>query len=212
MKELDLQESLNLLAKEKFALARHCFVKNEKECLKKINEIKFPCVLKLISKKASHKTEFGLIKTNLKNEIELKKAFAELNASAKKHKLKIEAFLLQEMISGNEIILGGKTDEVFGPIVLAGFGGILTEILNDKSIRLIPVDKKIASEMLQELKAFKLLNGYRNQPKANLESLTDLIVQLSKLMEKGKVKEIDLNPVIVNEKTALIVDARITLH
>jgi len=103
-----------------------------------------------------------------------------------------------------------KNDAQFGPVIMVGLGGVLVELLKDVSFRVTPVNKTMALEMLHELKGFKLLDGFRGSKKANLNSLADIIVKTSELASKTKnIWELDFNPVIVNDKNAFIVDARI---
>jgi acyl-CoA synthetase (NDP forming) len=128
------------------------------------------------------------------------------------HNVKKYNFVVQEMIKGQEIIMGIKRDEIFGPVILFGLGGVLVEILKDVSMRIAPLSKRDCKEMIEEIKGSKLLDGYRNIKKVNKEKIIELLLNLSDLaVNEKEIEEIDFNPVIVNEKNAVVVDARIIM-
>jgi acyl-CoA synthetase (NDP forming) len=165
----------------------------------------FPVVAKIISDKVIHKSDSGAVITNIKNKDELKKIFQDLNKKFKKK----EGVLIQEQISGIEIIIGSKYDPCFGPTILFGLGGIYTAILKDVSLRIAPIDKKQAEEMIYEIKTHKILEGARGQKAVAINKLVDILVKTSNLVTKFPVEELDFNPVIANDKKALVVDVRI---
>lgn len=203
IKVLDLNEAIKLIKKHNIPFVKSVEIKNEKE-LNKV-KLKYPIVLKAVSPKIIHKTEFNAVRLNLQNKKQALKAFKALK--------KLPAFekaIAQEMISGHELIVGIKQDEIFGHALLLGFGGIYTEILKDFSIRILPIKKKDALQMISELKMFPLLKGFRGKKKANIKALVSFLLKASKMIEKEKwVKELDFNPVIVNERKALAVDVRV---
>ena len=113
-----------------------------------------------------------------------------------------------------EIILGSERDKNFGPVLMFGFGGIFVEIFKDVSYRVCPITKEEAERMVRSIKAFPLLNGYRGQPKGDIDQLTDIMLKCCNLlMENPEIIELDLNPIIVFEtgKGIMVVDARIIL-
>ena len=135
---------------------------------------------------------------------------------AKKHNAKAEILgvTVQPMISrkGYEIILGAKTDPLFGPVILFGMGGIGVEVFKDYSIGLPPLNTTLIRRMLEETKVYQLLKGYRNVPPANLKLLEETMVLFSQLLvDFPQIKDIDVNPLLINEKEACILDARITV-
>jgi acetyltransferase len=173
--------------------------------------IKAPLVMKILSPDAIHKTEFGGVNIVHRSE-ETESAFNELISNAKKHKLKLKGILVQKFIEGQQLIIGLKKDPVFGPVILFGLGGVFTELLSDVSIRKCPINKEEADTMIKELKSKKLFEGFRNI-KLNLDKLKEDLVEISKLPQKNKnISELDINPYILNEKTAFAVDARIVLE
>jgi len=155
------------------------------------------------------------VRLNIKNQRELKKAISDIKKSLKEMKPRpaMDGFLIQEMSAdGVECFVGGRQDPVFGPIVIAGLGGIFLEIFRNTSIRLAPVTKSEALDMLKNLQAYPILQGARGKMKADIDAFADVICRVSNLLAAvPDIAEIDLNPVIVHEqgKGVSIVDSRI---
>ncbi len=151
---------------------------------------------------------------DLKDDRELAAALQTMRARLEEHGLAgVARFLVQKMAKGGrEVILGGKRDVSFGPLVLCGLGGIYAEVLRDSAIRLAPLYVGEAREMLAGLRGFKLLQGVRGQPPVDLEALAAALLKLSRLMvDLEEVAELDLNPVLAFERGIQVVDARIVL-
>ncbi len=178
-------------------------------------EVDFPVAVKLLSRDASHKSDVGGVRLNINNHKELTKAISGMNDAFKKitPRPAIDGFLIQKMAdNGVECFVGGRQDPVFGPIVIAGLGGIFLEIFKDTSIRLAPVTKSEAIDMLKQLKAYPVLQGARGKMKADMDAFCDVICRVSQLLTMAPdIAEIDLNPVIVHEtgKGVSIVDSRV---
>ena len=209
---LSQEKTLELLKKKRFPVVKSVFLKSDKNLLKEAKKLKFPIVLKLISEDIIHKSDANIIFLDINNKEDLQKSYENAVKNAKKFKrtVKIEGILLQEMISGQEVIIGMKNDAQFGPVIMFGLGGIFVEVLKDVSFRITPVDKDMALEMIQELKGYKILEGIRGKKKAKIEDIVDIIKKISNLVENDKkIQEIDFNPIIVNDKEAKIVDFRI---
>jgi acyl-CoA synthetase (NDP forming) len=190
--------------------------KTLKEAVAISREIGFPLVLKIASPDIIHKTDAGGVKVGLKSIAEVKKAYADIMASARQKypQAKIEGVSVQTMAKpGIEIIIGMYKDDQFGPVIMFGLGGIFVEVLKDVSFRLIPIVKRDAEEMIKEIKGYALLNGYRGQEPASLPALVDILLKVSTLVERTpEIKEIDLNPVFAYKDSAVAVDARIVLE
>ena len=188
---------------------------SQKEALAICNEIGFPVVLKIASPDITHKTDAGGVKTGLKNGAEVRKAYREIMASVKEKypEAKIEGVSVQSMaLPGIEVIIGMSKDAQFGPVIMFGLGGIFVEVLKDVSFRLIPILPRDAEQMIKETKGYALLNGYRGQEPADIQSLVNILLKVSDLVEKTpEIKEIDLNPVFAYKDSAIAVDARIVL-
>jgi acetyltransferase len=167
-----------------------------------------PFVLKAISPDIIHKTDTGAIKLNLKNIEEVERAWDEIIANNPHAKL--EGMFLQPMAVGKEVIIGMKRDPIFGPTILFGWGGIFTEVLKDTTLRIAPVSKEIALEMIREIKGAKILTGVRGEKAVDEEALADLMVKVSKLaIDHPEIKELDLNPVIITPAGIKVADIRI---
>ncbi len=190
--------------------------KNEAEAVKFAEEIGYPIVLKIVSPDIIHKSDVGGVVVGLKTAKDVRNAYKQILESIKKHKAdaKIVGVLVQEMApSSTEVIVGAIKDPQFGPAVMFGLGGIFVEVLKDVTFSVAPITVDEAREMITEVKAYPLLKGYRNQPPADIEAIVQILLNTSRLvMEHQEIKELDLNPIMVYEKGAKTVDARIILE
>lgn len=167
--------------------------------------IGYPVVLKILSADIAHKTEAGGIKLNLHNAQQVAQAFADVmrNAKAYAPNAQLDGALVCNMESGiAELIVGASRDPVFGMTLTVGLGGVLTEIYKDVSHRLLPVNAAMAREMLQELKAFALLDGYRGRPQADIDAACQAIASFSNavLALQEHTQEVEVNPLLVKEQ------------
>jgi len=190
--------------------------KNEAEAVKLADEIGYPVVLKIVSPDIIHKSDVGGVIVGLKTAKDVRNAYGQILQNVKKHKAdaKIVGVLVQEMAPpSTEVIVGAIKDPQFGPAVMFGLGGIFVEILKDVAFRVAPITEAEAREMISEVRAYPLLKGYRNLPPADIETIVQILLNTSRLvMEHQEIKELDLNPIMVYEKGAKTVDARIILE
>lgn len=195
----------------KFALA-----KSETEAAVKADQIGYPIVLKIVSPDIIHKSDAGGVLVNLKNTQEVAEGYRKILNNVKKYKAdaKIVGVLVQEMAPQSiEVIVGAIKDPQFGQTVMFGLGGIFVELLKDVNFRVAPLTGEDAKEMITQLKAYPLLNGYRNTPPADIDALVGILCSTSRLvMDNPVIKELDLNPVMAYPKGAKTVDARIILE
>lgn len=215
MKMLTEYESRNLLKKYKIDLPRVKLVKTEKEAINYSYILGFPLVLKISSPDIIHKTEANCVITGVKNAFEVKEGFVHLLKNAKEYnpKARIDGVLVEEMLKGKETIVGSTIDSQFGPVILFGIGGIFVEIFKDISFRVLPITRKDAAKMITEIKGYAVLKGERGEKPVNFTAIEDTLLAVSKLMCRNKkIKELDINPLFVNEKTALAGDIRIVLN
>lgn len=204
---LGFEESKKLLKKYGIIVPDAYFAHSEKEASGFAKKIGYPLVMKASSPDIVHKTELKAVSVDISNEKELKEEYARLSKFKN-----LEGIILQKQFTGVEMILGIKKDQTFGPVVMAGMGGIFVELFKDVTFRACPVEKDEAKKMLMELKGFKILNGFRGKEKANLEKLADMIQKLSILGEKeDEILGVDLNPVFIDKKGAYIADVRIII-
>jgi hypothetical protein len=182
------------------------------EVVKKVEQISIrpPLVLKIISAGAVHKTEIGGVKI-ARTSADVLSSWHELEAIAKKNKLKVDGIFVQEFVEGTQFIIGLKKDPVFGHVILFGAGGILTEAIGDAAIRRCPITLADANSMMEELRVSKLFHAFRNIV-LNTSAIQSALVNVSKIPTKIKsLTELDINPLIVNEKNAFAVDVRAVL-
>ena len=214
-KNLTEVESRQILEKYKIPLAKSELVKNLQQAVKVAKKIGYPVVLKIVSPDVVHKTDVGGRILNIKNEEELKKAYEKILANVKKkvRKARIHGMLVQKMVGdGLEIIIGGKKDAQFGETIMFGLGGIFVEVFGDVSFRVVPIEKKDAVEMVEEVKGYEILKGYRGK-KYDVKVIVDVLMKVSKLLEKNdEIAEMDINPLIVLPRGAVAVDARIVVE
>jgi acetyl-CoA synthetase (ADP-forming) len=195
----------------KFELA-----KSEDEAVKFAKAIGFPTVLKIVSPDIIHKSDIGGVIIDLKNAEDVRKGYKSILQNVRKNdpKARIAGILVQEMApSSTEVIVGAIKDPQFGPAIMFGLGGVFVEVLKDVTFRVAPIDEDDACEMINGVKAYPLLKGYRNTPPADIEAITKILLNTSRLVtDHMQIKELDLNPVIVYQKGAKTVDARIILE
>ncbi len=203
---LTVTESLEMLKKFGIPTAKHVLVRKESELEKALKKTGFPAVLKAVSKKAVHKTEKNAVRLNIRSLEEAKKTFLQLK--------KIPGFegtLVQQQLNGTELFIGSKKDIQFGNTIVFGLGGIFVELLKDVSIRVTPISKKDAEQMIREIKHQPVLNGFRGKPKVREKQLVPILLKASKMIEKVSLQELDINPLIATKNAIVSVDARIVL-
>jgi acyl-CoA synthetase (NDP forming) len=153
----------------------------------------------------------------LESELEVKGAFAEMMQNIKKLKpeAKIWGVNIQECAKrGEEVIVGAKRDEAFGPLIMFGLGGSFVEVMKDVSFSIAPIRLSMAQNMIKSVKTYKILEGVRGKPACDTDSIVDCICRLSQLMvECEDIAEVDMNPIIVHAKGegCKLADARIIL-
>jgi acetyltransferase len=174
-----------------------------------------PFAVKIVSRDIAHKTEAGGVKLGV-DRAALADAVRAVTASAKaaSPKAAIDGALISEMASGVEALIGAINDESFGPAVVLGLGGVLTEILKDVTYRIAPFDIDTAREMIAELRGARLFEGYRGKPAANVEALAQTLVAVSQMAValKHRLEELDINPVFVGPKGVVAADALLVLR
>jgi acetyl-CoA synthetase (ADP-forming) len=190
--------------------------KDEAEAVKHAKKIGYPLVLKVVSPDIIHKTDVGGVMIGIKDADGVRVGYKQILANVKKHepKARIMGVLIQEMApAATEVIVGSVKDPQFGPAVMFGLGGIFVEVLKDVTFRIAPIDRDEATEMISEVKAFPLLKGYRNMPPADINAISDILLNTSRLVtDHPEIRELDLNPIMVYENGAKTVDARIVLE
>lgn len=186
---------------------------SEDDAAENAEKLGFPVVMKVLSSKIVHKSDLGLVELNLRDAASVREAYRRISSKAKEMDPSSKVAVSSMAEEGVEVIVGAKRDPQFGPTVLFGLGGIFVEVFKDVAIRVAPVDKLMALEMIKEIKGYLILKGFRGKKPADVDALADIIVSVSNLaMEMGNVMELDVNPVMAYEDGAVAVDARIKLR
>lgn len=176
----------------------------------------FPIALKIVSPDISHKTDVGGVRLGLNSLSQVGAAYSDILAAVKQKQpsAKILGIAVQKMARpGVEVIIGMSKDPQFGPVLMFGLGGILVEVLKDVSFRIVPLARRDAAEMVQEIKGLPLLQGYRGSEPVKISVLEDILLKLSDFVEKHpEIKELDLNPIFAYSDGAVAVDARVVLE
>jgi len=209
-KNLSEYESKRVLSAYGIPVTREKTVRTKDEAIAAATDMGYPVVLKGSGEAMSHKTELDLIALDLKDEQSLKEAFGEFK---NRQDITVEEFLVQQMVKGNrELLAGLKRDPQFGPCVMFGLGGIMAEVLEDIAIRVAPLSEFDAMDMMDDIRAKKILNAFRGKPPVDRAALAQLLMALGKLgLENEAVTEIDINPVKLVDGKPVAVDALIVL-
>ncbi len=211
------EEGQEVLRAYGLPLPKSSLAKTENDAVKIAKKIGYPVVMKIASPQIIHKSDAGGVKVNLTNDQDLKSAFKEIVANAKKYnnKAEIKGVLIVEMVKGGkEMIIGSKLEPGMGQVIMLGMGGIYVEVLKDVTFKLAPVTDKEADDMISSIKMKKILEGVRGEKPSDKSKLSECIQKLSQLVtDFSEIKELDMNPVLVMEKGkgCKILDVRIGL-
>ena len=184
------------------------------EAVETARRIGFPVVMKIRSPEITHKTDVGGVELDLTNEADVQTAFDRMMSSvrSKRPDATIEGVTLQPMITaarGVELLVGAKQDPVFGSVILVGAGGVTAELLQDHALELPPLNERLARRMLESLRCWPLLQGYRGRPGVDVEQLIEILIRFSYLVvDWPELSEIDINPLLVTADRLVALDAR----
>ncbi|MEK0367905.1 MAG: acetate--CoA ligase family protein, partial [Nitrosopumilus sp.] len=191
-------------------------VTTAEDAAKQAKKIGFPLVMKVVSPQILHKTDVGGVKVGLENINDVKKTFNDMYGRLSKKKgVEVKGILLEKMVpKGVELIVGLQNDSQFGPVIMVGLGGIMTEVMKDVAFRMLPITTSDAKSMINELKGSKLLKGFRGSAPIDLNMVANMLVRIGKLGTENAdhFNSIDFNPVIVYPKSYFVVDAKIILN
>jgi acetyltransferase len=204
-----------LFALYNLPLIRGRVAKSAEEAVRIAEDIGYPVVAKVSSPQILHKTDIGAVRVNLKTADEVAGAYKEIVKNSTGHfpGAVIDGVLLQQFLpAGSEFIVGALRDPSFGHLVMAGLGGIYTELFRDTAFRIAPIGEQEGYEMLQQLRSWKLLLGLRGQKQSDIEALAKLIANVSHLVHDcPQISELDLNPVLVWNDKVVIADAKVVI-
>ncbi|MCC6020055.1 MAG: acetate--CoA ligase family protein [Thermoproteaceae archaeon] len=211
-------EALALLRAYGIPVPDFTIAESEEGAVKAADQIGYPVAVKVISPQIVHKTDVGGVVLNVADAQGVREAFRRLleGVKTKAPYADVEGVLVQKMVPrGVELIIGAVYDEIFGHLIAFGLGGIYTELLRDFTMRVAPIDEHDAWEMVREVRAYRLLTGFRGMPPRDIDAIVDVLIKFSRLVtENPEIREADLNPVIALEegRGAYVVDARFILR
>jgi len=190
---------------------------NENEAVEIANEKGYPVVLKIQSPDIFHKTDVDGVALNIRDDEMVRATFKNMMKTVKFHRpdAKIDGITVQIMVdtdNGIELILGIKKDKLFGTVMLVGMGGIKAELFQDKRLEFPPLNEQLARQMLESLRIYPLLKGYRGSKAKNIDKLIEVLIRLSYLAaDYPEIEELDINPIIVTPDDVIALDARIVI-
>ncbi|MEW5996056.1 MAG: acetate--CoA ligase family protein [Candidatus Micrarchaeota archaeon] len=197
-----------LLEKYGIKLIPYGIAKNEKEAARIAKKLGYPVAMKIISPEIVHKTDYAAVKVGIKNEERLLAAYEDIMENVRGHK--VSGMLVQKMArKGLELIIGGKKDPQFGHMVVLGLGGVYVEVFRDVSARICPIQRQDVKEMVMELRSHPLITGVRGMKPIDIDALELLMVKVCRMMVEEDIAEMDINPVVFDERGYDIVDVRI---
>ena len=209
-------ESKEFLEAYGIPTARAFVAKTPEEAINIASKIGYPVVMKILSPQLTHKTDVGGVVLNVSSHTHVKKSFEEIVDRAKKRRLSMEitGVTVEPMISGGfELIVGSKKDPQFGSVITFGTGGTYVELAQDISVGFPPLTQTLARRIFEQTKAYEVLSkGFRGEPPVNNRCLDEILVKFSQLIvDFPQIKETDVNPLLVNEKGVMALDARIVM-
>ncbi|KAB2877394.1 hypothetical protein F9K33_16465 [bacterium] len=214
---LGQSEVFEILDAYGFRIAANTIVTTEDAAAAFAKKLQKPVVLKVHSSTIVHKSDVGGVQIDLRSESEVRHGYQAIYKNLKEKKLdgQIEGIVVQEMVKGGkEVVLGMNHDKQFGPVIMAGLGGIYVEVLKDVAFRIAPLTDFDAKEMIESLRSYPLLQGVRGEKPVHIATVIEYILRLSQLViDIEDIAEIDMNPFMVFESKndCKIVDARIKL-
>jgi len=212
---LSEQDSKSLLEAYGIALPKERIATSPGEAAKAAKKIGFPVVMKIVSADIPHKSDLGLVAVGVRDEDDARRTYKRLLATAMKAapKASVDGVLVAQMVPGIETVVGIARDDLFGPVVMFGLGGVLVEVLHDVTFRVPPFTTRDATAMLDELRGAALLRGVRGQPAADRAALVDVLMKMQRLAVdlSDEVAEVDINPLLAGPDGAVAADALVVL-
>lgn len=216
--QLTTGESLQVLSSYGIRVCKDGEATNLEEAVELADEIGYPVVMKLNSKKISHKTDVGGVRVGIENADQLRAEYTDMVDKLKAKNLLdgMEGVIIQEMVkSDREMVCGIATDPQYGPMMMFGLGGVFVEVMKDVSFRLAPISDQDAMDMIKSVKAYKLLEGARGSKPADIKETQNILLRLSQLVKDFPcIDELDINPLMISDKDGepIAVDGRIKIR
>ena len=217
-KVLSEMESKALLSAFHISVARTMVAHTPNEALLIAQQLGFPVAMKINSPDITHKSDVGGVLLNLNNAHEVRAAYQHIidNVQLNRPNAKMDGISIESMVvkpNGRELMIGVTSDPVFGPVITFGAGGTAVEIMGDRAIALPPLNNFLVRELIQETRVARMLGAFRNMAPANMEALEEILLRVSEMVcELPLLKEMDINPLILDESGALAADARVVVE
>lgn len=206
-------EGIKLLDAHGLKYPPHILLHDANEIVRIKEMLGYPVVMKVVSGKIVHKSDSGCVRVNVGNEAEAFRAYQEIVHSAANQCAPEDisgVLVCEQVVEAQEVILGMVRDEIFGPCLMFGLGGIFVEVLKDVSFRICPVDQHEARMMISEIRGYKIVQGIRGKHGINEDCLVDAILKLSALVRSNPdISQVDLNPVRIVGDEAMVLDVRV---
>lgn len=215
---LSEMESKALLSAFHIPVAQTMVAHSPNEALLIAQQLGYPVVMKINSPDITHKSDVGGVRLNIANAQVLRSAYHEIieQVKMKRPEARIEGISIQPMVvkrHGRELMIGIVADPVFGPVITFGAGGTAVEVLADRAVALPPLNQHLVENLIAGTRVSRMLKAFRNMPPANMEALETLLLRVSEMVcELPWIKEMDINPLIVDENGALAADARVIVE
>ena len=209
--ELSEYDSKQILGAYGIPVTKEVLVGHIEDLSAAAEKIGYPLVIKGCSKGISHKTETGLVQLDIRDETEALAAYKNIMNRMEDGDKQV---IIQEMVKGQrELVVGMIRDVQFGPCVMFGLGGVFTEVLKDTVFRVAPLNKEDAIEMMHEIKGHEILESIRGMEPVDKDKLAQILVSVGQMgIENDRIKEIDINPVIISADRPIAVDALVLLE
>ncbi len=214
---LSEMESKALLEAFHIPVATIMIAHSKKEAVLIAEQLGFPIVMKVNSKQITHKSDIGGVILNITNAQEVQDTFEKIIAAARLHKPEaiIEGIAVESMSvkpNGRELMIGVSTDPIFGPVITFGSGGIAVEVMHDRAIALPPLNHFLVKDLIENTHIAAMLGPFRGKPAIDMAALEEILLRVSEMVcELPALKEMDINPLIVDEHGAIAVDARVMI-
>lgn len=192
--------------------------RSAQEAIQAARRMGHPVVLKVMSPDITHKTDVGGVMVGLRDDDEVRNAYQHIVNSASQHRpdATIEGVTVQPMIRADysvELILGAKKDPIFGSVIMVGSGGVAAELYGDRTLGLPPLNERLSRRMLESLKCWPQLRGFRGKPAMNIDKLIEILMRLSYLVaDYPEIEELDINPLLVTPEDVVALDARVIIN
>lgn len=208
-------EAKTLLHNYEIPVLKHTLAQNPDEAAQAANNIGFPVVMKILSPDIIHKTDIGGVKLNVNSATEAKQTYNDLIAVAREHypQATILGVLVETMINKRyELLIGCQKDPIFGPAIVFGMGGVAVEIFQDTKVGLPPLNMSLSMRLIEGTKIYRLLKGYRGMSGVDIQAIQFLLYKFAYLvMDFPEIKEIDINPLAIDEAGGVVLDAKVIL-